>query len=151
MSEPTLFDKIVSGSIPAYRVWEDDRFLAFLTPFANTPGFTVLVPKTNPGDNYLTVNDQTYTETLLAAKKVAAILKKAFGVTRVGLVIEGEGVPHFHVKLIPMHGQQDTTGGHVSHIEFYETYPGYLTTIDGPKMSNEALEAIQQKIQKAAT
>lgn len=149
MSEPTLFDKIVRGDIPSYKVWEDDNFLAFLTPFANTPGFTVVVPKKNPGDNYLDVDNQAYTSLLLAAKKVGKALKKAFDVNRVGLVIEGEGVPHLHVKLIPMHGQQDAMGVHASHIEFYETYPGFLTTIEGPKMSDEELNGMQQKIQKA--
>jgi histidine triad (HIT) family protein len=150
MSEQTLFDKIVSGDTPAYKIWEDDKFLAFLTPFANTPGFTVVVPKVNPGDNYLQVEDKIYSETLLVAKKVAQLLQKAFEVKRVGLVIEGEGVPHLHVKLIPMHGQQDQTGSHASHTEFYDIYPGYLTTIEGPKMSDEELQNIQQKIQKAA-
>jgi histidine triad (HIT) family protein len=149
MSEPTLFDKIVTGDIPAYKVWEDSKFLAFLSPFANTPGFTVVIPKTNPGDNYLDVDDKTYSEMLLAAKKVAAILKKSFGVNRVGLVIEGEGVPHLHVKLIPMHGQDNQAGAHAAHVEFYEQYPGYLTTIEGPKMSDKELKDIQQKIQKA--
>ena len=46
----TLFDKIISGEIPSYKVWEDDKHLAFLTPFPNTPGLTVLIPKKNPGD-----------------------------------------------------------------------------------------------------
>lgn len=150
MSEQTLFDKIVSGDIPAYKVWEDNNFLAFLTPFANTPGFTVVVPKVNPGDNYLEVDAQVYSETLLAARKVAQLLKKAFQVNRVGLVIEGEGVPHLHAKLIPMHDQQDQPGAYASHTEFYDVYPGYLTTIEGPKMSEHELQAIQQKIQKAA-
>jgi histidine triad (HIT) family protein len=150
MSTETLFDKIVAGDIPAYKIWEDDNFLAFLTPFANTPGFTVVIPKVNPGDNYLEVSDRIYTETLLAAKKVATLLKQAFDVQRVGLIIEGEGVPHLHVKLIPMHGQDDAAGSHDAHVEFYEHYPGYLTTIEGPKMSDEQLRSIQEKIQKAA-
>jgi diadenosine tetraphosphate (Ap4A) HIT family hydrolase len=64
----------------------------------------------------------------------------------VGLVIEGEGVPHLHVKLIPMYG----SGAHPNHSEFYETYPGYLTTINGPRMSDEQLVEIQKKIQEAA-
>jgi diadenosine tetraphosphate (Ap4A) HIT family hydrolase len=150
MSELTLFDKIVAGDIPAYKVWEDEKFLAFLTPFANTPGFTVVVPKTNPGDNYLSIDDTIYSETLLAARKVAKLLQKAFSVGRVGLVIEGEGVPHLHIKLIPMHGQYDLPGAHAGHVEFYEAYPGYLTTIEGPQMSDAELANTQQKIQEAA-
>ena len=65
-------------------------------------------------------------------------------------MIEGEGVPHLHIKLIPMHRQKDQAGAHASHVEFYEAYPGYLTTIEGPKMSEEELKAIQYKIQEAA-
>lgn len=146
MSEPTIFDKVVDGSIPSWKVWEDDNYLAFLTPFPNTPGFTVVIPKKNPGDNYIETDDEVYTSTLLAAKKVAELLKKAFGVQRVGLVIEGEGVPHLHVKLIPMHGNRE----HANHVSFYPEYPGYLMTINGPRMSDEELTEIQSKIKAAA-
>ena len=56
MREMTLFDKIVSGEIPARVVWEDEENLAFLTPYPNTPGFTVLIPKKfgSPLQGYLT-------------------------------------------------------------------------------------------------
>lgn len=146
-SEPTIFDKIVSGEIPSYKIWEDDNYLAFLTLWPNTPGFTVVIPKKNPGDNYLDVTDEAYTGMLLAARKVAALLRKAFDVYRVGLVVEGEGVPHLHVKLIPMHGN----AGSQKHEPFFtETYEGYLTTTEGPQMTDEQLQAIQKKIQEAA-
>jgi len=150
MSEKTIFEKIVDGEIPSHKVWEDEGYAAFLTPFANTPGFTVVVPRKNPGDNYLTVDESVYTGLLLAARQVAKQLQKAFGVVRVGLVLEGEGVPHLHVKLIPMHGLGQQSGQHASHVEFYEQYPGYLTTIEGPRMSDDELKAIQEKIRKAA-
>ncbi len=152
MGEPTIFDKIVDGSLPSWKVWENDNYLAFLTPFPNTPGFTVVIPKTNPGDNYLDVADDTLAGTLLAAKQVAKLLRKAFDVQRVGLVIEGEGVPYLHVKLIPMHGDL-TAGpqGGADHEEFFEDYRGYLTTIGGPRMSDDELTKIQQKVQQAAS
>jgi diadenosine tetraphosphate (Ap4A) HIT family hydrolase len=151
MAEQTIFDKIVDGSMPSWKVWEDDQYLAFLTPFPNTPGFTVVIPKVNPGDNFLDVNDEVYLGTLEAAKKVAKLLQKAFDVQRVGLVIEGEGVPYLHVKLIPMHGDLQVASSFVSdHEEFFESYRGYLTTIKGPKMDDDQLTSIQQKILKAA-
>ena len=34
----TIFDDIVSGTVKSWKVWEDEQFLAFLTPFPNTPG-----------------------------------------------------------------------------------------------------------------
>lgn len=148
--EPTLFDKIVAGEIPVWKVWEDDNYLAFLTLWPNTPGFTVVVPKQNPGDNYLDVDDAAYTSLLLAAKKVAAILRKAFDTYRVALVLEGEGVPHLHAKLIPLHGLGTETGVYEHEPVFSATYQGFLTTANGPKMSDEELNEIQAKIQEAA-
>ena len=150
MSEPTIFDKIVSGEIPSFKVWEDDKYLAFLTPWPNTPGFTVVVPKQNPGDNYIDVDTAAYTDLLLAAQKVAAILRKAFDVYRVGLVLEGQAVPHLHVKLIPMHDLGKTTDDHKQEPVFTEQYQGFLTTAEGPRMDDKELVAIQQKVQKAA-
>jgi diadenosine tetraphosphate (Ap4A) HIT family hydrolase len=146
MSEPTIFDKFVSGEIPCYKIWEDDNYLAFLTRWPNTPGFAVVIPKTNPGDNYIDVAEDAYVGLVLAARKVAAVMRKAFDVKRVGLVFEGEGVPYLHIKLIPMHGSTGTK----KHTPFFsENYDGYLTTTEGPEMSDEQLKEIQAKIQKA--
>lgn len=151
MSEPTIFDKIIDGSIPSYTVWEDDNYLAFLTPFGNTVGFTVVIPKTNPGDNYIDVPDDAYVGLMEASKKVAALLRKAFNLYRVGLVMEGEGVPHLHVKLIPMHGLGKEGGTHRrAGPVFYDQYQGYLTTVEGPEMSPERLKEIQAHIKAAA-
>lgn len=47
----TIFDKIVKGEMKAWKVWEDEKHLAFLTPFPNTPGLTVVIPKINHGDH----------------------------------------------------------------------------------------------------
>jgi len=56
----TIFDKIVRGELDAYKVWEDDGHLAFLTPFPNTPGFTVVIPKQNIGDYVFSLTNDQY-------------------------------------------------------------------------------------------
>jgi diadenosine tetraphosphate (Ap4A) HIT family hydrolase len=150
MAERTLFDKIVSGEISSYKVWEDEKYLAFLTPWPNTSGFTVVIPKQNPGDNYIDVDEDAYIGLMLASRQVADILRKAFGTYRVGLVLEGEGVPHLHAKLIPMHGLGFKTGPIKHEPTFTDYYQGYLTTTEGPRMSDQELKAIQKKIQEAA-
>lgn len=151
MSTPTLFDKIVSGEIPSWKVWEDDSYLAFLTPFPNTPGFTVVVPKNNPGDYIFGVDDEAIAGLMKASKTVAKLLEKALKVKRVALVFEGTGVAHLHAKLIPLHGK---LGGETNvwshHQEFHPEYIGYLTTTEGPRMNDEKLDAMQEKIKKAA-
>lgn len=146
----TIFDKIVSGEIPSYKVWEDEKYLAFLTPFANTPGVTVVIPKANPGDYVFSLDDETYTGLLKAARTVAKRLEKAFGTPRVALVFEGTGVAHVHAKLYPLHGDlAGRTEVWSSHQEFYPQYVGYLTTVEGPKMADEELVEIQRRIVEA--
>jgi len=71
----TIFDDIVSGKMKSWKIWEDEKFLAFLTPFPNTPGFTVVIPKQNPGDYVFSLDDNLYSEMMLAVKKVAGILE----------------------------------------------------------------------------
>lgn len=144
----TIFDQIVSGEMKSWKVWEDDKFLAFLTPFPNTPGFTVVIPKQNPGDYVFSLEDALYIEFMEAVKTVANILEKAFDTSRVALIFEGTGVAHVHAKLVPLHGQlADETGVWSPHQEFNEEYQGWLTTAEGPKMSDERLDEIQAKIQ----
>ncbi len=143
----TIFDKIIRKEIPSYIVWEDGKHLAFLTPFPNTPGFTVVIPKINPGDYIFDLDDSVYTDLLEATKTVARLLQKALEVSRVALVFEGTGVAHVHAKLIPLHGglasQTDVWSDHTS---FSENYQGFITTAEGPQMDETELKAIQDQI-----
>ncbi len=102
--EQTIFDKIVAGEMAAWTVWEDDDYMAFLTPFPNTPGFTVLIPKVFHGDYAFSMTDEQYAGLMMTTKTVANILEKAFDTPRVATIIEGTGVAYVHVKLIPLHG-----------------------------------------------
>lgn len=150
MSE-TIFDLLLAKKIPSWPVWEDEHYLAFLTPFPNTPGLTVVIPKVNQGDYLFDLSDEQVSSLILASKKVAKILEKAFKVKRVALVVEGTGVAHIHTKLYPLHGKLGSqTGVWTHHQEFYPEYIGYMTTAEGPKMSDDDLTKIQQKILKAA-
>jgi len=150
MSARTLFDEIVDGNIPSWKVWEDDNYLAFLTPFPNTPGLTVVIPKKNIGDNIFDLTDEEAAGLLSTAKKVAKKLEKALGVKRVALVFEGTGVAHVHAKLYPLHGKLGgETNVWIPRQEFYPEYAGYISTVEGPRMSDEELGEIQKKIQEA--
>jgi histidine triad (HIT) family protein len=143
----TIFDKIIRDEIPSFKVWEDEKHLAFLTPFPNTPGFTVVIPKINYGDYIFSLTDEQYTDFLLATKHVANLLEKALNVARVALIFEGTGVAHVHAKLIPLHGKlASQTDVWSDHTEFSELYKGYLTTAEGPRMDDSRLKEIQEKI-----
>lgn len=143
----TLFDKLVRQEIPSRIVWEDKHYLAFLTPFPNTPGLTVVIPKTNEGDYVFGLSDAQYSGLMIATRTVAKILEKAFSINRVALVFEGTGVAYVHAKLMPLHGPlADETDLWPGEHEFVEEYRGYLTTLEGPAMSDERLDEIQAKI-----
>jgi len=148
--ELTIFDKIVSGDIPAYTVWEDDDYMAFLTIFPNTPGFTVLIPKTYQGDYVFSMADEQYEGLMRATKTVANILEKAFDTPRVAIIIEGTGVAYAHIKLVPLHGDlAGQTEVWSTEKEFSEEYKGWITSIEGPRMDDATLKDIQAKIRSA--
>ena len=150
MAESTIFDKIIGGEWNSFKVYEDADYLAFLTPFPNTPGFTVVIPKINPGDYIFDIDDEIYQALMNVSRKVAKQIEKGLGVSRVAMVFEGTGVAHVHAKLIPLHGDlASQTEVWSKHQEFYPEYVGYLSTVEGPKMPNEQLEEIRVKIAEA--
>lgn len=147
----TIFDKIISGEMQSWKVWEDDAYLAFLTPYPSTPGLTVVIPKQNTGDYVFSLSDEAYSGLLTATRKVAKMLEKAFNTPRVALVFEGTGVAHVHAKLYPLHGKlAGETEVWSTHQEFYPEYVGYISSVEGPRMSDEELMKIQQQITGAA-
>lgn len=147
----TIFDNIISGAWKSWIVWEDANYLAFLTPFPNTPGFTVVIPKVNSGDYVFALPDADYDGLMQAARIVARKIESGLGVKRVAMVFEGTGVAHVHAKLIPLHGElANQTNVWSSHQEFYPQYVGYLTTAEGPKMADGELDQIRAKIASAS-
>ena len=142
----TVFSSIINGN-EGYVVWEDDSHIAFLTPYPNTPGVTIVIPKKNITDYIFDLNQDDYISLMIATQKVARMLEVALDVPRVALVFEGTGVPHVHAKLYPLYGKQASeTDVWSDHTEYTEVYRKYITTVEGPKMSDEELKAIQKKI-----
>jgi histidine triad (HIT) family protein len=151
MNEDCLFCKIVKGETPSWNVFESDNYLAFLTPFPNTPGFTVVIPKEHLPSAILSLEPDDYAGLLGVAREVGHIIERALGCKRVGLIAEGMGVDHAHIKLIPMHGIPDGPWKPIlsNNPHFSEKYEGYLTTHDGPRMPAEELLKIQGAILSA--
>ncbi|MBD1395845.1 HIT family protein [Pontibacter sp. JH31] len=104
--EPTIFTKIVKGEIPAYKIAEDDRYLAFLDVFPTTKGHTLVIPKQQI-DYLLDLDDELYLGLMAFAKKVAAAVEKAIPCKRIGVAVVGLEVPHAHVHLIPLNKMGD--------------------------------------------
>ncbi len=102
----SIFTKIVKGEIPAYKVAEDDNFLAFLDISPAAKGHTLVIPKKEV-DYLFDIDDELYAGLQLFAKKVAMGLKKAVPCKKVGVLVLGLEVPHAHIHLIPMQDETD--------------------------------------------
>lgn len=96
-----VFCEIVAGRIPSYKVWEDDDFIAFLDIKPIRPGHILLVPKEHH-DPVFAMPADLYDRTFQTARKLAGPLGEHFKVPRVGMVVEGFGVAHAHVHLVPI-------------------------------------------------
>lgn len=103
---PTLFTKIINGEIPAYKVAENDKFLAFLDIRPNAKGHTLCIPKKEV-NKIFDLDEETYLELMAFSRKVAKGIEKAVPCKRVGVAVVGLEVPHVHVHLIPLNSMSD--------------------------------------------
>ncbi len=102
----SIFSRIVSGEIPAYKVLEDDRFMAFLDITPLVEGHVLVIPKKET-DYIFDIADEEYAALWLFAQKVAKGLKDAVPCIRVGVAVIGLEVPHAHIHLVPLNRMGD--------------------------------------------
>ena len=102
----SIFSKIISGEIPSYKIFENEKFLAFLDINPNTLGHTLCIPKEET-DQIFDLDDKTLSELIIFSKKIANAIKKAVVCERVGVSVVGLEVPHVHVHLIPINNMDD--------------------------------------------
>ncbi|XP_062322506.1 uncharacterized protein LOC134024095 isoform X2 [Osmerus eperlanus] len=148
-----LFSRIVRGEEQQWRVWEDRGHVAFLTPFPNSPGLTVIVPRRPLTSDILRLEEGDYTELVLATRKVSLLLEEGLGAWGVGLIFEGFEIDYAHAKLIPLiappAGEEAGPIASLPPPRFYPVYPGYVSSEDGPEASSESLKELQVRITQA--
>jgi histidine triad (HIT) family protein len=146
-----IFCEIASGRIEPLKggkFWENKRYIAWLSPFPNTKGFTVLIPKKHYPSDVLQMPDKELAELIIEAKKISNILiNKLKDVGRVGLIIEGTGIDHAHIKLIPLQGTGYMKTGEWRQIHskvnsYFENYEGYISSNDGPEAREQEITAL---------
>lgn len=103
----SIFTKIIQGEIPAHKVAETDKFLAFLDIRPNTKGHTLCIPKEEI-DKIFDMEEDDYMELMAFSRKVALAIGKVIPSKRVGMSVVGLEVPHVHVHLIPLNKMEDT-------------------------------------------
>ena len=100
-----IFCNIVSGKIPARKIHETQRSLAFLDAFPLTKGHSLVIPKTH----YLKIQEMTDVDNADLFESVRVISTRMERISPSSLVAihngkeSGQEVPHVHVHLIPRH------------------------------------------------
>ena len=102
----SVFSKIVSGDIPAYKVAEDEHHLAFLDIFPLAKGHVLVVPKKEI-DYLFDITSDEYLELWKFAQKVAKGMDKVITCERIGVAVIGLEVPHAHIHLVPLNNVSD--------------------------------------------
>ena len=102
----TIFTKIIRGEIPSHKIHENEKFFAFLDINPLTKGHTLIIPKKEV-DYLFDIDDETLSDMIVYAKKIAAAIKEAVACNRVGLMVIGLEVPHAHIHLVPIQHEGD--------------------------------------------
>ena len=103
---PSIFSKIVSGNIPAFKVAEDENYVAFLDIFPLVKGHVLVIPKKET-DYIFDLDSEEYLGLFSFAKKVAKAMDKTISCERIGVAVVGLEVPHAHIHLVPLHDVYD--------------------------------------------
>ena len=97
----SVFTKIINNELPAYKIFENDKIISFLTIEPIQLGHCLVIPKTET-DHWMDVQDDEYLEVYKQAKVIARAIRSATGSSRVAQAVVGLEVSHFHLHLIPM-------------------------------------------------
>ncbi len=150
-----IFCEIAAGRMTTPGLfWQNDEFMASLAIDPNTEGFSCVIPKKHYGSDVLKMPDDVLQRFIIASKEVTKILEDYFeDVGRVGLMMEGTGIDHAHIKLAPMHGTEFMKKGEWKQIasgkEFwFDKYEGWICSAGGPKADPEKLKKLAEKIKK---
>ena len=98
-----IFCKIVSGKVPARKIVETQKSLAFLDAFPLTKGHTLVIPKTHYSKIQEMTNEDAsdlFELTRTMANKIESIFPASLIAIHNGKE-SGQEVPHVHIHLIP--------------------------------------------------
>jgi len=105
MARDCLFCKIIDGSIPSEKVYEDDKVVAILDINPVTPGHTLVLPREHT-DDFISTPPALLAEVMPSVHAVAARVMKGVKADGFAVVVfngraAGQEVFHLHVHIIP--------------------------------------------------
>ena len=100
-----VFARILRGEIPAVKVYEDEKTLAFMDVMPQSDGHTLVIPK-EPAENIFDLSPQGAAALIATTQKVAKAVKKGLNVpgiqvTQLNGAAAGQSVFHVHFHIMP--------------------------------------------------
>ncbi len=100
-----IFCKIVAGTVPSFKVYENSAALAFMDINPLSEGHVLVIPKVHSA-NLWDIPEAALRDTIAAARVVALGQKTALGLDSLNLVQSNgpwalQSVEHFHLHLVP--------------------------------------------------
>ena len=100
-----IFCKIVSGEIPAEKIYEDDDVLAFLDILPRSPGHTMVIPKIH-AEFFEDLPKELVGPFFSKCQDIVGLVKKALAPDGFTLgmnhgKVSGQEVPHLHFHIMP--------------------------------------------------
>jgi histidine triad (HIT) family protein len=111
-----IFCKIVGKEIPAHIIQEDENFLVFLDVNPVNPGHLLIIPKEHV-ESVFDLPDEQYKNIFETAKALSTPLQNAMQSRKIGIAVEGFGVPHAHVHLVPLHNPNELNPERATHMD----------------------------------
>src|SRR5690554_5368483 len=103
----SIFTKIINGELPAYKVAENDDFIALIDINLNTKGHTLCVHKKEI-DKIFDIDEVVYDALIQFSYEVAEAVELVIACERVGMSVVGLEVPHVQVHLIALEEMEDS-------------------------------------------
>ncbi len=130
-----IFCKIVQGKIPARKIMETEKTLAFLDAFPLTKGHTLVIPK----NHYVKIQEMKKEDNIDLFDTVRVMAGRTERLASSSLIAihngkeSGQEVPHVHVHIIP---RNTNDGAGPVHSMFRQR----------PKLTDSEFEDLAQKL-----
>ena len=101
----TIFSQIIAGELPCFKVYEDERLLAFLDINPIQPGHTLIIPKVF-SENGLAATAEDLAALITVGQKIGNVLINIVGCDGVNFLMNngeaaGQKIFHTHLHVIP--------------------------------------------------
>lgn len=110
-----IFCKIADGSIPSLKVYDDQKFMAFLDINPRARGHCLIIPKSHYSD-LSELSDEMAKELFSVAREIAASAREKLGASGFNIFMNngkaaGQLIPHLHVHVMPRYEKGSIDNG----------------------------------------